>query len=110
MRVHVTLPLFLPDWSERKRERERGSERVRERKTKREGEREKDKEGGGRESARKRKRERERIFKGMTGALAPFGFLVMKVWHCFHLSVVFKNIFLFTKSQVFCYKLTSAVL
>ncbi len=55
----------------RKRERERGGEK--------DGGREKEKEEGGRE---KEKEDREMLnmvsfYKGMTGALAPFSFLVM---------------------------------
>ncbi len=85
---------------ERERERKREGERERERERKREGERESAKEGGrkregeresAKEGGRKREGERERercricpeliflFFKGMTGALAPFSYLVSKI-------------------------------
>ncbi len=82
--------------SERERERKREREREREKKRKRETDIYREKEGGrergrekegGRERERKRERERGRerekereiivILKGMTGALAPFSYLVL---------------------------------
>ncbi len=61
------------------RERERGGERDRGREREKEGGRERKREGEReKEGGRERKRERESIYflKGMTGALAPFSYLV----------------------------------
>jgi hypothetical protein len=56
-----------------KRERE-GGERERERERERDGERERERDG-----ERERERKREYLFsKGMTGAMAPFSYLVYK--------------------------------
>jgi hypothetical protein len=83
-RVHTPSSLV------RERERDEGKrERGRERK------REREKEGGG----GKRERERGRIcpellfllFKGMTGALAPFSYLVIKNCHTIRWSLLLKN-------------------
>jgi hypothetical protein len=70
----------------RERERERGrekkkeGEREKERKREREKERKREK-----EKERKREREKERVIfilflKGMMGALAPFGYLVLNIF------------------------------
>ncbi len=69
----------VTDQRERERERERKKERDKEREGEREREREKDRERG---RERGRERERELLFlflKGMTGALAPFSYLVYKI-------------------------------
>ncbi len=76
----LSLPLFLSlsfsltgqKEREKGREKKRNRNRKRGRERKREGERERRRE---RERERKRERERE-IFNGMTGALAPFSYLV----------------------------------
>jgi hypothetical protein len=81
---------------ERKREKERERERKREKERERERQREKERDRERkREQERERERERERcricpellflFLKGMTGALAPFTFLVA---HIFELQII----------------------
>jgi hypothetical protein len=71
-RVFPDATLSPSDWTEREREKERGKDR-----DKRERKREREKEGG---RERERKRERESEKEGdrerVTGALAPFSYLV----------------------------------
>jgi hypothetical protein len=91
MLARVCTPSSLVREREWEGERERKREGGRERKRKREGGREREKERGReserekerkKEGERERERERERVWllnlKEMTGALAPFSYLVLK--------------------------------
>jgi hypothetical protein len=66
--IHATLS---PSFSRRERKRQGERERERARKRGKKREREGEREGG---RGREREGERERIFKAMTGALAPFSY------------------------------------
>ncbi len=81
---HIALPTCKGEHTlfTGQRERERGRERKRKRERERETDRERErKREGEREREGVREKERVFIFKGMTGALAPFSYLVSIYCH-----------------------------